>query len=254
MKNTNQGEKQKRHYEAIHSEYVFHYFDEYSLKYREKVIFPILLDGIDFNGLNLADLASGSGFNSVAIKKSYPRVILSGFDISKLAVAEYIKVVKSEAYKCDLLKINSLPKNKFDIAIIVGGIHHLTANLPVVIKNIHQSLRPGGMLLIFEPTKDFFLNGIREFWYRLDRYFDQENESALSHDKLAFLARDFFKIDRVSYGGSIGYFLVLNSLVFRIPKLIKNLYSPFLIYIDQLASKFSGKKISPFYIARWVKI
>ena len=38
---------QKYHYENIHSDYENHYYDEYSMKYREIFIYHEMFEGID---------------------------------------------------------------------------------------------------------------------------------------------------------------------------------------------------------------
>jgi len=75
-------ENQRHHYETILNDYNVHYFDKWSTKYREEFIYEPLWRGLDFAGKRVADLACGSGFNSEALLKRFPTVVLSGYDIS----------------------------------------------------------------------------------------------------------------------------------------------------------------------------
>ena len=65
----------------IHNEYSRHYYDKESLKYREKFIYNKIFQNEDFNNKCIAELACGSGFNSLAILNRFPNAKLNGYDI-----------------------------------------------------------------------------------------------------------------------------------------------------------------------------
>src|SRR6476660_5880416 len=81
--------RQKRHYEAIHTNYEDHYYDAQSMAYRERFYYDPLFEGLDLNGCTVADLASGSGHSSVALLKRFPKAVVTGFDISSSACEAY---------------------------------------------------------------------------------------------------------------------------------------------------------------------
>ncbi len=115
----------------------------------------------------------------------------------------------------------------FDAAIVIGGLHHLVADLPQAMRNIAAIIKPGGHLLMMEPSYDFVLNAVRTRWYVRDTYFDHETESALSHDALLEVAQPFFKGEMLRYFGGPAYFLILNSLITRVPLGAKRYLGPY---------------------------
>src|ERR1700741_147451 len=85
--------RQKAHYEAIHSDYEDHYYDAESMAFRERFYYDPLFAGLDLNGCSVADLASGSGHNSLAVLRRFPKAVVTGFDISRAAGEDYLKNV-----------------------------------------------------------------------------------------------------------------------------------------------------------------
>ena len=244
--------RQKLHYETIHDAYELHYFDAQSMQYRERFMLGPLLQGLDFNGLRIADFACGSGHNSLSIVKRFPTAKTVGFDISTSAVSSYRAVVGQPAFEVDLTAPPG-GDGSFDAGIIVGGLHHCAGSVSDALKSIASYLKPGSPFLMVEPSGDFLLEGVRRYWYEKDRYFDAETEEALSHRRLAGLAQNLFTIERVQYLGGIGYFLVYNSLVFRIPQRLKAVISRPLMVADQIYNYLPGSGLFPYFIARWRK-
>ena len=56
---------------------------------------------------------------------------------------------------------------------------------------------------------------------RLDRYFDEKSEASLNHAAIAKLASDDFSPVSCRYMGGPAYFLIYNSLLFRLPMAVK---------------------------------
>ncbi len=242
--------RQKIHYEAIHTEYEDHYFDPVSMLYRERFIYDYLLSGLDLNDRLVADIACGSGFNSLALMKRYPKVETVGFDISEPACRTYTEITGRPASVVDLTKTVSAHQ-KFDFAIVIGGFHHCVVNLRQALANVASILKPGGLLLMMEPSSDFFLNGLRSRWYVADRYFDAETEEALSHDRLLENADPYFRCRAVKYFGGPAYFLLLNSLVLRIPLRAKPILWPFLMPLERACELVPFRGAFPCFLAVW---
>ena len=243
---------EKSHYEQIHDDYENHYYDPPSMAYRNRFIYDAMFTGLDMNGKCVVDLASGSGYNSLAIHARFPQVKLTGLDISAKACASYREMHDAEAIEADLTKpLGNFPT--FDYAVIFGGLHHCISDLGATLSNIADLLKPGGMLLFFEPNAQFILEGVRKFWYRHDSYFEEGSEAALNHTELLALADGQFSVHNISYVGGIAYFLILNSLVFRIPVGAKNFLAPPLFALESLISKCPGKIIYPCFIGQWIK-
>jgi SAM-dependent methyltransferase len=240
---------QREHYEQIHDDYARHYYDSTSMEYRRRFIFDRLLDGIDLNGKSVADLACGDGHNSLLIRERFPTVKLQGFDISPTACESYRSLVGSPAYDCDLLGV--LPTDeKFDAAIVIGGLHHLVNGLDTAMNNIARMLKPGGILLIKEPNSRYFLNSVRMLWYRKDRFFEEDTEAPLELRRLASDYSSIFQLDWSKHFGGPAYFAIYNSLVLRIPVWIKPWIARPLMALDYLYDRLPGERLFPVFLAR----
>jgi len=246
-------QRQKQHYERIHDAYVDHYFDRHSMAYRDRFIYRPLFEGLDLNDKAVADLACSSGQNSLELLRFFPRAQITGFDISAKACADYRANVGRPAIEIDLTKGARLDA-RFDAALVVGGLHHCVADLPATLETIAGLLEPGGLLLMMEPNADFVLEGARQLWYRHDSYFDAATEHALSHDALARLAASWFRPRDVRHMGGPGYFLILNSLIFRLPKALKAVLAEPLSAVDQLYNRLPGQAPFPYFLARWERL
>jgi SAM-dependent methyltransferase len=245
-----QSEKQKRQYENIHDDYERHYYDATSIAFRQRFIYDVMFQGLELNNKDIADLASGSGYNSLAVLERYPQARLTGFDISSKACAAYRRNVGYEAYELDLTLGNNLGRT-FDVAIIHGGLHHCVSDLDGTFHTIADMVKPGGLLLMVEPNKQCFLEGIRRLWYKLDKYFEADTESALAHDEISAIASSRFSCLDLDYMGGPAYFLIYNSLLFRIPLSAKRFLAPSLFAAESLYNKLPGRFWFPYFIARW---
>jgi hypothetical protein len=134
---------------------------------------------------------------------------------------------------------------------MIGGLHHCVSDLPSALKTIAEMLKPGGSFLMFEPNADYFLQFARRIWYKNDGYFDADTEAALSHDRLLAIAGEEFTCQSVSYVGGPAFFLVLNSLIFRLPRRIKGALAPSLMAVERAYCRLPGRWPYSSFIARW---
>jgi len=243
---------QKEHYDAIHDAYESHYYDEQSMAYRERFYYAPLFSGLDLDGCAVADVASGSGHNSLAVLRRFPRAQLTGFEISARACEAFRRNVGRPCIEADLTRPLAYP-GTFDAVMVVGGLHHCIANLPMVFQNLATLLKPGARVLMIEPNREFVLDWVRRLWYRADRYFDSANEKALTHSEILAQAAPYFALDRLAYYGGPGYFLISQSLLFRLPKPIKRTISPGLMMFEQLCNLLPVRWLHPYFVARWVR-
>ena len=245
--------RQRVHYERIHDDYELHYYDASSMAYRDRFVYDIMFRGLDLNGKDVADLAAGSGHNSLAVRERFPTARVSGFDISSAACESYRQIVGADAFQFDLTaQHQSSPR--FDVALIVGGLHHCVSDLPATFRTIGQLLRPGGLLLMYEPNDRYVLEALRKLWYRFDRYFDAQTERALDHDTIAASAGECsFTPLECTYSGGPAYFLIFNSLIFRVPRGLKRYLAPPLFALESGFNKLPWKACFPTFIAQWQK-
>lgn len=242
--------RQKQHYERIHSAYESHYFDDTSMKYREEFILGPLFAGANLRDKRIVDLACGSGYNSVYLKERFSGLECVGLDISDDACLAYRSNTGNPAHAVDLTKSIDLTE-QFDAAVIIGGLHHCIADLPQTLRNIAGLLKPGGVLYMMEPSSDFFLNTLRARWYKTDRYFDAETEDALSHSRILQMANGIFEPVALRYFGGPAYFLLLNSLIMRIPLSVKPWIAPPLFLLERGYQRLATNKTAPCFIASW---
>lgn len=245
---------QHLHYETIHAAYGRHYYDSYSMCYRHRFIMKSLFKGIDLNGCRIAELACGDGSNSRMLSEKAPSARFTGFDISSAACASFRRKVGGEAYEVDLAESMAWTSEPFDVCFVIGGLHHCISNLPMVFQNIARLLKPGGRLLLCEPNKGFALELARKLWYKHDKYFDERSERALSPDELLASAGEGFRQDNVIYIGGPAYFLVLNSLIFRLPLPVKACIAPPLLLLEQIYKQIQVPALQAAFVAQWTRM
>lgn len=242
---------EKSHFERIHDAYVAHYFDAASMAFRRCFVYDPLFQDMDLNGMRVADLACGSGYNSVELLQRFPTVRVHGFDISERACADYRRLTGFPAQVGDLTRPLPPEPEPYDVVMIIGGLHHCATNLDGVLDNVARLLRPGGLFLMYEPNRRCFLEGVRRFWYRQDRYFLAEAEAALDHGALLERHQRWFRQRRVRHMGGPAYYLIYNSLVLRVPLGVKPLLWPLLKPLELLYNLLPGPWWFPYFIACW---
>ena len=119
-------------------------------------------------------------------------------------------------------------------------------------RELHRVLKPGGYLCFMEPHSGSLPDIVRRVWYKHDQLFS-DNEAAIDLGAIERELSSHFSFNRVKYQGSVGFLLVLNSMIFRIPLRLKPLYTPLLLALESLISKLQGKKLSCFVVAQWQK-
>lgn len=242
--------RQKALYEQIHDEYEAHYYDAPSRAFRERFMWAPAFDGVDLNGKSVADLACGSGVNTLALVARFPEVRAVGFDISSKACEAYTRNTGFPAHELDLTK-GVDPGVRVDAAMVWGGLHHCVADLPGTFRTLAALIEPGGTLILSEPNRRYALEGARALWYRFDAYFDASTEAALDHDAIAAMASEWFEPERVVYLGGPAYFLIYNSLILRVPRSVKGALSSPLFVAERAYNLLPGRLWYPYFIARW---
>lgn len=237
----------------IHEKYFKHYYDKQSIKYRRRFIYSEIFKSENFNNKLIAELASGSGFNSCEILEKFPNAKLTGYDLSPLACNDYKRLVKADAYVWDITK-EKINSRKYDYVIVFGGLHHCINALDTTLKNIFEMLNEDGKLIMVEPNKKFLFDFVRGLWYKIDNYFEANTEDSLDHSKLLNIHKDKFKLESIKYFGGPSYFFIYNSLILRLPIFIKPLISKLLFSFEKIYNKFRYEWMFPAFVAKWKKI
>ena len=241
---------QRDHYSEISAEYEAHYSDASSLEYRLKFIHEPMFTGINLDGMTVLDAMCGSGQTTEYLLKNGAEV--TGLDISDVVVDAFKARWADCQAICRSLLDSNLPDNSYDCLVIVGGLHHIQPNVSSAVREIHRVLKPGGYFCFMEPHSGSFPDLIRKFWYKHDRFFS-DNEAAIDVRALEEEFAPHFAFKRMEYLGNVAFLLVLNSLIFRIPRRLKPLYSPILLKLESLISKLQGKRTSCFVVGQWQK-
>lgn len=250
---------QKSHFEEIHEQYVADYDDRFSSHYKNRIIYAFLTREMtrEFRSpVKVLEVACGSGANLKALSSFLPAGNkYYGIDISQRAVDDFNKNHGEKSGFCaDFTnRALSLPWSDFDVILVIGGLHHMTRDLDGVFLNIHRYLKPSGLAIFVEPNK-LFMNRLRQWWYRRDRFFDDENEEAISHDELAGRFSANFKPVTVHYFGGFGFFIILQSMILRVPRVLKMaLYKP-LTAVDKVLTAVLPRRFLPAFVAIWKSV
>lgn len=243
---------QKQLFEAIHERYRDATTDQYAEAYKEEFVYGPILEHLE-GARSMMEIASGVGTASGWMHAKMPELQISGCDISEVAASDFEALHGRPCYVWDLTTPIE-PKETYDVVLVMGGIHHLVANLSQAFENIDRLLNPGGKLIMMEPNAEFLLEPLRRLWYRLDKqHFDAENEHALSHSKLVSgYAHSLFP-SSLSYVGGPAYFLLLQNWVLRLPSGTKKWLAPAFMVIERLYHKLPGRYPFATFTACWTK-
>jgi SAM-dependent methyltransferase len=244
---------QKELFEANHERYTAGATDPSAEIYKDEFIHSVLLPEVA-GAKSLIEIASGVGQAAGWLKARTPELEIAGCDISEVAAQEFIERHNRPCWVWDMTK-RIEPEQTFDVVLVMGGIHHLIADLPTAFDNIRRLLKPGGRLVMSEPNADFMLEPFRRLWYRLDRTnFDAANEHALSHDRLLRDCGSGFDLRMVKYIGGPAYFLLLQGWILRLPPNGKKAISKPLMALERLYHRLPGKFPFSTFIASWERV
>jgi SAM-dependent methyltransferase len=104
----------------------------------------------------------------------------------------------------------------YDLVLLLGGLHHVPEAAPQVVRNLASALRPGGVLINFEPTHgNALFKRAREFIYRRNTLFDARTERAFAVPELvAMFERAGLERLDLFHPGLLSYVLYYNPDAF----------------------------------------
>lgn len=241
---------QSEHYDNIADVYEQNYHDPWGRRYRRKFIDELLFEGIDLKGKKVLDAMCGSGQTEAFLTEK--GALVTGLDVSKRQVEIFSSKWPQCSSICSSILDTGIGDNSFDCVVVAGALHHISAHIDEAVEEIHRVLKPGGYFCFFEPYSGSVFDLPRKLWYKCDGYFEKDEEVIdLNSLKNNFSGKFDFTSEK--YRGGIAYLLVYNSLIFRIPRFMKRIYSPFLMALESLFSGIQGKRSSIFVICRWRK-
>lgn len=244
-------EAQRRHYDEIGAEYEATYGDRWSMEYRRRFINGPMFEGMDLRGKSVLEAMCGSGQTTAQLLELGASV--TGLDLSPQMTRSFARTwPECKVIQASIVE-SGLPGESFDAVVIVGGLHHLHPHVDDALREVHRLLRPGGHLCFVEPHASSFHDVLRRLWYRMDRLFER-NEAAIDVDALKARFAGQFVVEREHYLGNLAYFLVLNSMVFRTPKALKQVYSRPLMALEGALPFLQRKRVAAFCVCRWRKL
>ncbi|MHC4789919.1 MAG: class I SAM-dependent methyltransferase [Planctomycetota bacterium] len=174
------------------------------------------------------------------------KIDYQGFDYCD-SIVETAKNVQPQLniYKMDITKFE--PTQKFDIVILIGGLHHVPDFANQIIAKISESLHPGGYFISFEPTHgSVLIKVIRNMVYKYNSFFDNLTENDFQLERLnALYEENGFEIADQIYPGLLSYILYYNPDAFPSLNIGGRGTIKFIFGIDKFFMKsFIGKKMS----------
>ena len=144
----------------------------------------------------------------------------SGFDYSQ----SLIDLVKKEdpdspIYQQDVTRFMAdAAADRYDLIILIGGLHHVYEHAGDVIRNLAAALAVGGHFITLEPTQNFTLfKLIRSRIYERNSLFDEQTEQAFDLAELngLFASSGLTLLDQI-YPGLLSYVLYYNPDAFPV--------------------------------------
>lgn len=217
-------EQQREHFNSISDEYKTARKNKKHLRLKE-LIWTDAFRNITFpNRRPLKVLEAMCGFaEGERVIRQYTQIDYEyhGFDYSDQVVQDmnsqhpHLKVWQDDATKWD-------PNNgKFDIIILIGGLHHIPNAAKNTTSLLTDSLVDGGLFINFEPTHaNPLTKKVRQRIYEKNPLFDEETERDFSVEELTdmFKGAELNEVDTL-YPGLLSYVLFYNPDAF--PWLVK---------------------------------
>ena len=132
---------------------------EYSrlMQTSQRLVAEQTLQAYSFRGVKrILDIGGGTGAFLLAVKKKYPQIEATVFDLPNV-----INVAKSNRYKIDGLAnlnlkpgdflVDGLPRNQDVICLVRVLYDHQDSTIEILLKRIYKALPKQGVLLITEP-------------------------------------------------------------------------------------------------------
>lgn len=242
--------KQRAYYDSISETYDQHYGSEHNIAYREQILQDIFADE-SLQGAKVLDAMCGGGQNSAFFISRGCQV--TGVDISENQCEHYIKRFPGASVLCASALETGLEDNSFDF-VFTDSLHHLHPHVKQGVAEFHRVLRPGGALVVWEPSAGSVVDHARKLWYRLDKEYFEDNEASIDIARLAAEHSGQFELEDAIYGGNLGYVFVVLSMAMRIPVRWVDRYAPALLRAERALTPFQRRVNSLWVLARLRKV
>lgn len=239
---------QKIYYDEIATSYDEHYASESSLKYRGDLFHRLLKS--ESIGPHVLDAMCGGGQNTGYFMRQNAKV--TGIDISEMQCKNYNKRYPDNTVICGSILSNDFGDESFDF-IVTDSLHHMHPYIKECMSEFNRLLKPGGKLLLWEPTAGSVFDYARKAWYKLDPRFFEENEKSIN---LANLVRDnenLFFLQSKIYGGSFSYLFNNLSMALRLRPTKSAFRYKFFHLLERAIEPFQTRSTALWFIALFEK-
>lgn len=231
---------QREYYNRIAKEYDAHHMTDSALRYRYGLRDRIFRN-IDLSGANVLDAMCGGGGSTGYYLLRGAKV--TGLDISKKCCELYSQRYRMCNVVCSSILRTGFPDSHFDV-VVAGSLHHLHPHLDQAMDEIHRILKPDGYLFCTEPTARSIVDVIRKAWYKLDRKYFLPGEKSIDMDELIRARENQYEVVKKIYGGNIAYLFVNQSMGFRVPIRLVEIYGSAFIAAESFLNRFQSRFIS----------
>jgi len=209
-----------------------------------------MFEALELSGTKVLDAMCGNGQTTRFLVPTGASIV--GLDISERQIDSYRRQWGGCAAVCASILHMPFGSESFDRVVILGGLHHAHPHVSDAIGEIERILKPGGYLCFAEPHAGSLPDAVRRIWYRHDRYF-AENEASIDLEDLKRQFSHRFRFVKEMYSGNVGYLLVLQSLILRLPLWLKRIYAPAALLIESWINPLLGRRSSCFVVCQWQK-
>jgi len=209
--------RQKKHFEKISKTYRLSRQHANHLLFKE-LLWEYFLKGVPFPSKRLDVLEPMCGYaegKSILEKYGGLDINYTGFDYSEPFV-EHVRATEPSA-NVFLMDVTAFKTDRrYDLVILLGGMHHVPRHVLSVIGRMHEVLKDGGFFISLEPTQNnTVFRKIREAIYHQNSLFDSETEQAFDLlDLNAHFIKNGFRLVRQIYPGLLAYVLYYNPDAF----------------------------------------
>jgi SAM-dependent methyltransferase len=214
-------DRQATHFEAIAGRYFSARRSPNHLLYKDllwKTVFENLRPAAA-GTLDVLEPMCGYAEGKTIIEWNYSASIrYEGFDTSPTLIEQVSKQCPGVGvFQADIR--NFTPEKKYDVIILVGGLHHVYRDAAAVLSMLRGALKDDGTFINLEPTQNCFITRTaRRLIYKSNSFFDPQTERAFDLAELNRLySLSGFTVVRQVYPGLLAHVLYYNPDAF--PKL-----------------------------------